>query len=514
MPTFDQHKQALLCNDAQSIADYESAMAQATQAVANWLKNEKMYTGGSIKQLRSEISFNPSKDGLGLESALNRAIELFLNKSLKVHHPHSLAHLHCPTMVTSQIAEVLINATNQSMDSWDQSPAGSLMEVQLIDWLRQKVGYGSGQAGVFTSGGTQSNLMGVLLARDWCIAKNYQNSDGQPWSVQRDGIPADAMQKVKVICSENAHFSVQKNMAMMGMGFQSVVTVPVNDNAQIDIAALEKTMQALQDDGKIVACVVATAGTTDAGAIDDLKAVRALTDKFGAWMHIDAAWGGALLLSNEYRDMLDGIELSDSVTLDFHKHFFQSISCGAFLLKDEQNYRFMHYEAEYLNSAYDEEHGVPNLVSKSLQTTRRFDALKLWMTIEALGEELYGSMIDHGVKLTRQVAEYIKATDGLELLVEPQFASVLFRVVPTGYPAQFIDSLNQNVADELFARGEANIGVTRVIDACQDVQSLKMTTLSPVATLENVQALLAQVLAEAERIKDDIASGNYTPPID
>ena len=514
MPTFDQHKQALLCNDAQSIADYERAMNTAVKAVSDWLKNEKMYTGGSIKQLRSEIAFEPTKEGFGVHASLERLVELFLNKSLKVHHPHSLAHLHCPTMVTSQIAEVLINATNQSMDSWDQSPAGSLMEVQLIDWLRQKVGYGSGQAGVFTSGGTQSNLMGVLLARDWCIAKNYQNSDGQPWSVQRDGIPADAMQKVKVICSENAHFSVQKNMAMMGMGFQSVVTVPVNDNAQIDIAALEKTMQALQDDGKIVACVVATAGTTDAGAIDDLKAVRALTDKFGAWMHIDAAWGGALLLSNEYRDMLDGIELSDSVTLDFHKHFFQSISCGAFLLKDEQNYRFMHYEAEYLNSAYDEEHGVPNLVSKSLQTTRRFDALKLWMTIEALGEELYGSMIDHGVKLTRQVAEYIKATDGLELLVEPQFASVLFRVVPAGYPAEFIDSLNQNVADELFARGEANIGVTRVIDARQDVQSLKMTTLSPVATLENVQALLAQVLAEAERIKDDIASGNYTPPID
>ena len=130
-------------------------------------------------------------------------------------------------------------------------------------------------------------------------------------------------------------------------------------------------------------------GTTDAGAIDDIKAIRALCDKFGAWLHVDAAWGGALLLSNDYRSMLDGIHLTDSVTLDFHKHYFQSISCGAFLLKDETNYRFMHYEAEYLNSAYDEEHGVPNLVSKSLQTTRRFDALKLWLTIEALGEELY-----------------------------------------------------------------------------------------------------------------------------
>ena len=510
MVDFAEHRKALLCNDAQSIADYSAAMEQATQAVAAWLQNDKMYTGGSIKELREAIAFQPSKQGLGVQKSLERMVELFLNKSLKVHHPHSLAHLHCPTMVASQIAEVLINATNQSMDSWDQSPAGSLMEVQLIDWLRQKVGYGAGQAGVFTSGGTQSNLMGVLLARDACIAKNWKDENGNPWSVQRDGIPSDAMRNVKVICSENAHFSVQKNMAMMGMGFQSVVTVPVNENAQMDVDALEKTMAHLQAEGKIVACVVATAGTTDAGAIDPLKQIREITNKYGAWMHIDAAWGGALILSNDYRSMLDGIELSDSVTLDFHKHYFQTISCGAFLLKDEANYRFMHYEAEYLNSAYDEEHGVPNLVSKSLQTTRRFDALKLWMTVEALGEELYGSMIDHGVKLTRDVVDYIKATDGLELLVEPQFASVLFRVVPAGYPVELLDTLNQNVADELFARGEANIGVTKV----GQVQSLKMTTLSPVATLENVKNLLALVLAEADRIKGPIADGTYTPAID
>lgn len=510
MVDFAQHRKALLCNDAASIADYTLAMDQATQAVAAWLQNDKMYTGGSIKELRSAIAFNPSKEGLGVEKSLARMVELFLNKSLKVHHPHSLAHLHCPTMVTSQIAEVLINATNQSMDSWDQSPAGSLMEVQLIGWLRQKVGYGAGQAGVFTSGGTQSNLMGVLLARDACIAKHWKDENGNPWSVQRDGVPADAMRNVKVICSENAHFSVQKNMAMMGMGFQSVVTVPVDANARMDMDALEQTMARLQAEGKIVACVVATAGTTDAGAIDPLQQVRAISDQYGAWMHIDAAWGGALILSNDHRDMLAGIELSDSVTLDFHKHYFQTISCGAFLLKDQANYRFMHYEAEYLNSAYDEEHGVPNLVSKSLQTTRRFDALKLWMTIEALGEELYGSMIDHGVTLTREVADYISATDGLEMLVDPQFASVLFRVIPEDYPIELLDTLNQNVADELFARGEANIGVTKV----GQVQSLKMTTLSPVATLDNVKNLLALVLSEANRIKDAIADGAYTPAID
>lgn len=511
MSNLEQHKQALFCNDSKAIADYETAMHNAVQAVSSWLKNEKMYTGGSIKQMRALVDgFKPTKEGIGVQKSLEHLVEIFLNPSLKVHHPHSLAHLHCPTMVASQIAEVLINATNQSMDSWDQSPAGSIMEEHLIDWLRQKAGYGEGTSGVFTSGGTQSNLMGVLLARDWAIAKHWKNEDGSEWSVQRDGIPAGAMKKVKVICSENAHFSVQKNMAMMGMGFQSVVTVPSNANAQMDVAALEQTLAQLKAEGKIAACIVATAGTTDAGAIDDLKAIRKLADEYQAWLHVDAAWGGALLLSKNYRHLLDGIELTDSITLDFHKHFFQTISCGAFLLKDPANYRFIDYKADYLNSEYDEEHGVPNLVAKSLQTTRRFDALKLWFTVEALGEELYASMIDHGVKLTKEVEQYINDSASLEMLVPSQFASVLFRVVPEDYPAEFVDALNQNVADELFARGEANIGVTKV----GGKQSLKMTTLSPIATLENVKALLAQVLAEADRIKDAIASGTYVPPID
>ena len=511
MSNLEQHKQALFCNDSKAISDYETAMHNAVQAVSSWLKNEKMYTSGSIKQMRALVDgFKPTKEGVGVQKSLDHLVEIFLNPSLKVHHPHSLAHLHCPTMVASQIAEVLINATNQSMDSWDQSPAGSIMEEHLIDWLRQKAGYGEGTSGVFTSGGTQSNLMGVLLARDWAIANHWKNEDGSEWSVQRDGIPADAMKKVKVICSENAHFSVQKNMAMMGMGFQSVVTVPSNANAQMDVAALGQTLAQLKAEGKITACIVATAGTTDAGAIDDLKAIRKLADEYQAWLHIDAAWGGALLLSKDYRHLLDGIELTDSITLDFHKHFFQTISCGAFLLKDPANYRFIDYKADYLNSEYDEEHGVPNLVAKSLQTPRRFDALKLWFTVEALGEELYASMIDHGVKLTQEVEQYINDTASLEMLVPSQFASVLFRVVPEDYPSEFVDALNQNVADELFARGEANIGVTKV----GGKQSLKMTTLSPIATLENVKALLVQVLAEADRIKDAIASGTYVPPID
>lgn len=509
----DAHKQALFCADKHAIDDYRQMMMRAVDAVCSWLYEDGMYHGGSVKSLQQRIKFTPNKDGVGLKNALDEAITQFLHNSLKVHHVHSLAHLHCPTMVASQIAEVLINATNQSMDSWDQSPAGSFMEVRLIEWLRQKVGYDASDAGIFTSGGTQSNLMGLMLARDLCVHKHFSHN-GAPHSVQTHGLPPESLDKIKVICSQNAHFSVQKNMALMGLGFNCVVPVAVNSKAQMDVQALKNTLDALKQEGKIIACIVATAGTTDAGAIDDLVAMRNLADAYDAWLHVDAAWGGALLLSQKYRQLLHGIDLADSITLDFHKHFFQTISCGAFLLKEAKNYRFMHYEAEYLNSAYDEAHGVPNLVSKSLQTTRRFDALKFWLTMNALGEDLYASMIDHGVDLTKQVADYIKQHEALELLVEPSFASVLFRVMPKDYPVDLIDALNQNVADELFAKGLANIGVTRVADDTKDVQSLKMTTLSPIATFDDVKTLLDLVIQTAKNIQDAIVNGNYTPVID
>lgn len=157
--------------------------------------------------------------------------------------------------------------------------------------------------------------------------------------------------------------------------------------SRIDLSDLAAKLAQADANGEQVLAIVATAGTTDAGAIDPLVEITAMAAERNIWLHVDAAWGGALLLSEKYLHYLDGLELADSVTLDFHKQFFQTISCGAFLLKDARHYELMRYQAAYLNSGFDEEQGVPNLVSKSLQTTRRFDALKLWMGLEALGKK-------------------------------------------------------------------------------------------------------------------------------
>jgi L-2,4-diaminobutyrate decarboxylase len=479
----------ILAASAQSIEAYQQAIAQSSAAVVQWLQQPEMYQGKTVAELRERITLDFNPNGLGNQAAIERAIEYFLKDSLSVHHPQCVAHLHCPSLVVSQAAEVLINATNQSMDSWDQSPSATIIEIKLIEWLRAQVGYPAGDAGVFTSGGTQSNLMGLMLARD----AFYQR---QGHSVQQHGITGD-LRKIKVLCSENAHFSVQKNMALLGHGYQSVVQVKSDQFARMDVLDLKAKLAQAEANGEQILAIVATAGTTDAGAIDPLREIADIAAEHNIWVHVDAAWGGALLLSEKYRDYLDGLERVDSVTLDFHKQYFQTISCGAFLLKDERHYELMRYQAAYLNSEFDEEAGVPNLVSKSLQTTRRFDALKLWMGLEALGQKQYAAIIDHGVTLAQEVAKFVTSEPRLELVMQPQLASVLFRY----RPEQLTDTaqialFNQRIGDALLDSGRANVGVTEN----QGVTCLKLTLLNPTVTLEDVKVLLALVEKTANQL--------------
>ncbi|WP_411909734.1 pyridoxal phosphate-dependent decarboxylase family protein [Pectobacterium versatile] len=479
----------ILASSAQSIEAYQDAITQSSQAVIQWLQQPEMYQGKTVAELRERITLDFNPQGLGNQAAIERAIEYFLKDSLSVHHPQCVAHLHCPSLVVSQAAEVLINATNQSMDSWDQSPSATIIEMKLIEWLRAQVGYKAGDAGVFTSGGTQSNLMGLMLARDAFFAR-------QGHSIQQDGLVGN-LKKIKVFCSENAHFSVQKNMALLGLGYQCVTLVKTDRFARMDLDDLAEKVALAKANGEQILAIVATAGTTDAGAIDPLRAIATLAAEHQIWVHVDAAWGGALLLSEKYRDYLDGIELVDSITLDFHKQFFQTISCGAFLLKEARHYELMRYQAAYLNSEFDEAQGVPNLVSKSLQTTRRFDALKLWMGLEALGQQQYAAIIDHGVTLAQQVAQYVDGHVSLELVMQPQLASVLFRFRPQQLATAddaIIALLNQRIGDALLESGRANVGVTEF----NGVTCLKLTLLNPTVSLDDVKVLLALVESTAQ----------------
>lgn len=488
---------------AQSGQRYQSVMSEAVQMAAAWLEDGTLFSGETPQALRARLSNIEvlPESGLGDRQALADAAQIVLAGSLQVHHPLCIAHLHCPTTLSAQGAEVLLNAANQSMDSWDQSPAATVLEQHMLSWLRGRLGYGIDDSGVFTSGGTQSNLMALLLARDHAVAKHWKRS------VREQGLPADAA-RLRVACSERAHFSVRQALYLLGLGANACISVPTDAHDRMDIGALHEALGKATADGQIVFAIVATAGTTDAGAIDPLTRLADCAAMYDTWLHVDAAWGGALLLSEKYRARLNGIERADSVTLDFHKHFFQPISCSAFLLKDGSHFAAMREHADYLNPAEDEALGIPNLVERSLQTTRRFDALKLWTSLRSIGSRRFGQLIDAGIDLAHDVAGAIEADSAFELIQPPQLASVLFRLRAPHLDALERDSLHQSAAYELLNKGIANLGVTR-----RDGRVvLKMTLLNPATEMTHIVELmqsLKRLTAQSVQCHAQSANGSH-----
>src|SRR5699024_7156545 len=191
--------------------------------------------------------------------------------------------------------------------------------------------------------------------------------------------------------------------ALLGLGYESVVSVPCDDRRRMRPDALAAELRRCKSEGLLPVAVVATAGTTDFGSIDPLPQIADLCSRNGVWMHVDAAYGCGLLVSRHHH-LLSSIEHADSVTVDFHKSFFQPVSSSAVLVRDRATLRHVTYHADYLNSRSDGSTPIlsPNQVDKSLQTTRRFDALKLWMTLRVMGAEGVGELFDGVLDLAAQ----------------------------------------------------------------------------------------------------------------
>ena len=228
---------------------------------------------------------------------------------------------------------------------------------------------------------------------------------------------------------------------------------------------------------------MATAGTTDFGSIDDIKALREVADEEGCLLHVDAAYGSALIISGRCRDRLGRIELADSITIDFHKMFLLPISCSALLVKDRHALDCFLIHADYLNREEDEEDGYINLVGKSMQTTRRFDALKVYISFRMRGRDGFGRIIDTAVDNASYFYSRLSADDEFIAPVEPELSSVVFA-------HRGGDETNRRVRRSLLESGTV-IGQT-VYDGRV---MLKFTLLNPALTHEHIDSLI-------DRIKD------------
>lgn len=466
-----------LLND-RTAESYRRSVTEGVERVAHRLATtQRPFTGVTADELAPLISAVDLDRPLGdASAALDELETVYLRDAVYFHHPRYLGHLNCPVVIPAVVGEAVLSAVNSSLDTWDQSAGGTLIERRLIDWTAQRIGLGPAADGVFTSGGTQSNLQALLLAR-----QEAKSTD---------------LAKLRIFASECSHFSVQKSATLLGLGPEAVVCVPVDRNKRMQALALAAELERCSREGLVPMAVVATAGTTDFGSIDPLPEIAELAEQYTTWMHVDAAYGCGLLASPTRRHLLDGIERADSVTVDYHKSFFQPVSSSAVLVRDGATLGHATYHADYLNPRRTVEERIPNQVDKSLQTTRRFDALKLWMTLRVMGADGVGQLFDEVCDLAVAGWEMLAADPRFDIVVQPQLSTLVYRYIPPAVnsPTE-IDRANLYARKALFASGEAVVAGTKVGGR----QYLKFTLLNPETTTQDIAAVLDLIADHAEQ---------------
>ncbi|MFJ8695587.1 pyridoxal phosphate-dependent decarboxylase family protein [Streptomyces roseolilacinus] len=466
-----------LLNDA-TAEQYRRSVTEGVERVAHKLATTRRpFTGVTPDDLAPLVSAVDLDQPLGdTTAALDELEELYLRDAVYFHHPRYLGHLNCPVVIPAVLGEAVLSAVNSSLDTWDQSAGGTLIERRLVDWTAERIGLGPSADGVFTSGGTQSNLQALLLARE--EAKT------------------DDLTKLRIFTSECSHFSVQKSAQLLGMGRAAVVSIPCDRDKRMQSVVLAAELARCAAEGLVPMAVVATAGTTDFGSIDPLPEIAALAAEYGAWMHVDAAYGCGLLASPTRRSLLEGIERADSVTVDYHKSFFQPVSSSAVLVRDAATLRHATYHADYLNPRRTVEERIPNQVDKSLQTTRRFDALKLWLTLRVMGADGVGRLFDEVCDLASEGFDLLAADPRYDVVVRPSLSTLVFRYVPSAVTSPVeIDRANLHARKALFASGEAVVAGTKV----DGRQYLKFTLLNPETTVRDIAAVLDLIAGHAEQ---------------
>lgn len=454
------------------------------------------WAGTPATELRAaidELTVLPD-DPTSIDHLVETLESLLLPNAVRPWRPSTIAHLHPPTLLAAAATEALIGSANQSMDSFDQGPAATFLEDHLSRSIAELIGLPSTATGIMTAGGTASNILGMVLARE-----RFARELGL--DVAEEGLPPEAS-SWRIVTSAASHFSVARAAMLLGLGRQAILTVPTDSIGALSVAALDDVVAAAQAAGERVIAIVGTAGTTDLGAFDPLAAIADRAERLGAWFHVDAAVGGAFALSDRLVSRLDGIERAASVTIDLHKLWWQPISASMLLVRDEAAFELIRRHSDYLDRDDDVAAGVLNLVGRSLDTSRRFDSLKAFVSLRHVGRRQLAAWLDHLVDLAHEVAQVIDRRPGLELLTEPQSVMVLFRWVgetPPGAEARDkseLDRINTEIGRRLFESGDAVIGRT-VVDGRV---ALKLTLMAPTMTLDEVVGILDLVLPSADEV--------------
>lgn len=340
--------------------------------------------------------------------------EDILDASLSQTRPRFFAFVGSSGLESAVLGDLLATAHDVNMAT--TAYAADLIEAQTVQWLASLVGY-DGAEGFFTSGGMVSNLTALAAARE-------KASPG----TRTDGVPHG---RLVVYTSVESHASIQRACEVLGLGSRAVRAIPIDEHRRMRADELRIAVTRDVADGRRPMAVVATAGTTLTGAVDDLRAVGHVCRELGVWMHVDGAYGLPAASAPETAHLFAGLSEADSVSVDAHKWLFVPKACGCLMVKYKEALRaaFAHDSGYMLHDDQRVEHSV----DATLEYSRPFRALKLWVALKTHGRQQYVSAISKNLALARLLADLIDGEDRLELLTQPQLSIVPYRYLPRNH---------------------------------------------------------------------------------
>jgi glutamate decarboxylase len=367
----------------------------------------------------------PLDDGAGAsEATIMEACRLALRYSVKSNHPLFFNQLYGRVEPTGLLAHWLTSAVNGNVHTYEVAPIFTLTEVHCLRKLAAVVGYPAEAEGLFVPGGSISNLYAIHLARFWKYPE--AKTEGM-WGCPR----------FVAFCSTHAHYSTAKAAHVLGLGSNNLVQVATNRAGQMRLDALEEAISAAVAAGKTPLYVCATGGTTVTGAFDDLRGLRRICDRHKMWLHVDACWGGASLLSSrpEVRALLDGIELTDSFAWNPHKFMGVPLQCSVFMTR----HNGLLIECNSAKAKYlfqpDKANGHLDIGDKTIQCGRLPDSFKLWLAWRHVGDGGWAQRMDRGIALVEHMAAQMRKGNwrGRFKIVLPQcFTNLCFWYFPPG----------------------------------------------------------------------------------
>lgn len=417
----------------------------------------KIVFTGSGSLLRSLLNSSAPLTGGGWNEVFEQFVPDIRRLSVDVQSPNYMGHMTGALPCFAPLIDRLISELHQNVVKTETASIATVIERQVLGWLHNLVYNRSSDfysqmlyndrtaLGNITSGGTIGNLTGLAVARERALPGSA--GYGLVEALSRNGY-SDTV----IFASSRVHYSLRKTAALLGIGSRGVVEVPVDRKThRIDCSRLRSALTRETRDRRCVVAIVGIAGATETGSIDDLQALGEIAQEFGIWFHVDAAWGGCLLLSDAQREKLRGIEMADSVVIDAHKGMYVSMSCGSILFRDEQSLDNLRNHARYIVRE-----GSFDLGQTGVEGSRRFDALKIWLTWNILGNSGYSVLIDSMVQRAQVFSELVRGFKEFEITSPPEAGIVTYRYNPPGvydsddeYRVSILNQINERIHQRL-----------------------------------------------------------------